>query len=553
MTIQWHDAALSIMEGLDCPRSLTVAIMLRYEDWDGLVALSADPSHYCTAESYWRAAQATDLLRKCPDLPGGPSDADREAAATEKWWWAERECKRTNDRLNHLADLASEFLLNEDEARVWGVLLRARKVMARIMGSGPPSPHGRFGPGATVSDVSRMTLTPDKMSSGLTLTPSALGYLFPWMGTRWGQAHAALGLTPTFTGGNVYFTVPKTAKIKRACAKEPSLNSYYQLGYGGYLQRKLGAFFGYRWSGAQEIHRQVACKSSRDGSFATIDLTSASDCNSTALVKLLTPYAWHCAMSDLRCSHTLVPTGDGLRRVYLEKFSSMGNGFTFELETCVFTSLCMGLYPDLIPGVTLFVYGDDIIVPTECAEGVIAILKYCGFTPNMAKTFVSGPFRESCGGDFWDGVPVRPYSLKGIPCEPQHWIAFANGVRRSCRANDEPSSQRFPSLRRAWFRLLDSLPSAIRRCRGPEELGDLLVHDEPERWYSRTKESRRYFRVYRPVPVKVRFSGYAYEIQFAAVLYGLRLGGPSNGTEHQRWMVPRDGVRGYKLGWVQRS
>lgn len=298
----------------------------------------------------------------------------------------------------------------------------------------------------------------------------------------------------------------------------------------------------------QNVHRLVACAASKSGDFATIDLSSASDCVSTNLVKLVTPSRWYTDLSALRSPMTKVKG----KWYHLEKFSSMGNGYTFELETTIFTAIAMSISKDLIPGKNLFVYGDDIIVPSQFSADVIAALRFCGFTTNSRKTFVQGPFRESCGGDFFDGKAVRPYQLKEDPDEPQKLIAFANGIRRlASQAGFSPV--RSSSLRRAWFRCLDLLPAPIRRCRGPEALGDVVIHDAEERWQVRWRGSIRYVRVYRPATYrKVRWSGFPYGVQFAAALYGVSLTDKSRGPippESKRYIIPRDSVIGYKVGW----
>jgi len=57
------------------------------------------------------------------------------------------------------------------------------------------------------------------------------------------------------------------------------------------------------------------------------------------------------------------------------------------------------------------VYGDDIIVRKSVYEPLIELLAYLGFTTNSRKTFSSGPFRESCGADWYEGKDVRPFTL----------------------------------------------------------------------------------------------------------------------------------------------
>jgi hypothetical protein len=99
----------------------------------------------------------------------------------------------------------------------------------------------------------------------------------------------------------------------------------------------------------------------------------------------------------------------------------MGNGYTFPLQTLLFSSLVVAVYKTLnipvhlprgsCPG-NFGVFGDDIICVTEAADLVLSMLGRLGFLPNADKTFVEGPFRESCGADFLNGIDVRPVFVK---------------------------------------------------------------------------------------------------------------------------------------------
>jgi len=567
LTPEMQEVAISIMESLDCARSLSVAILIRSGEWDQLVQLRVDPRSFVSPETYLLWSQATDLLRKVESLP--VREINREKATEEKWLWAERQCYRTNQRLSPYLDTNGTLLPLEGQgASLEGFFLSAKKAMRWLIGNSVPLDlTPKFGPGATVSDPSVRCLAPDKMSSTPTAT-SDCDFLYGlWIETAWGRAAQALGNQRwSICRGNEYFTVPKDATILRACAKGPSINVSYQLAVGKQLRRRL-RLRGLDLDHAQEIHRQVACAASKSGEFATIDLSSASDCVSTALVKLLLPNQWHDLLYWLREPLTKVPAsvvrrGEGSKpgKVWylLEKFSAMGNGFTFELETAVFTALIMGLDGSLKPGVNMWVFGDDIIVPTHLADAVISMLRFCGFTPNPRKTFLDSEFRESCGGDFFAGQAVRPYLLKEFPNEPQEWITFANGLRRMASQNALSNDVR-RRLTRSWFRILDRIPVAIRRCRGPEALGDIVIHDEEARWVTRIRGSIRYVRCYRPAVFrKVYWWGYGYDVQMASALYGLMFEPrPEPGrrvwNDDSRYLVPRDGVMGYKVGWAKFS
>jgi hypothetical protein len=88
----------------------------------------------------------------------------------------------------------------------------------------------------------------------------------------------------------------------------------------------------------------------------------------------------------------------------------MGNGFTFPLETLIFWSLAAACCPQDSDATA---YGDDLIVPTECYPLLVEVLVALGFVVNLTKSYHTGPFRESCGKDYFRGTDVRPYYPKG--------------------------------------------------------------------------------------------------------------------------------------------
>jgi hypothetical protein len=63
----------------------------------------------------------------------------------------------------------------------------------------------------------------------------------------------------------------------------------------------------------------------------------------------------------------------------------------------------------------VYVYGDDIIIDSKFTESVVRGLSQIGLLVNLEKTYRSGPFRESCGGDFHFGMDVTPVRVRKIP------------------------------------------------------------------------------------------------------------------------------------------
>lgn len=134
---------------------------------------------------------------------------------------------------------------------------------------------------------------------------------------------------------------------------------------------------------------------------STLDWKNASDSNRTDRVRVLLHPLIFNAMNAAR-SHFVMIThrenGQSFKAYHpVEKFSSMGNGFTFELLTL--TILAMARIHD--PEAS--VYGDDLICDNSVVDKVISSCQAAGFELNLKKSFIKKPLRESCGGYYLDG------------------------------------------------------------------------------------------------------------------------------------------------------
>lgn len=518
-------------EDISTPRSLSVSILMRYGEWDQLAALQTNPEHYLDAFEYWKDVQASCFLKKYEPLE---TSIDRAQIALSTFYECEKACYRSNERLSPYLEGVSHPSVNEG---VLNVLLRARKIISTILGPCPTLLEGRFGPGATFGDKGLSSTIPDKMSSSPTMTRDSWPFLFQWSGTLWAKALGDLGKVPQVIPGNRFTTVPKDCTKNRGIAVEPSINVFYQLAFGKVIRSRLSRL-GINLNEGQDTHRYLAMVSSVDGSLATLDLSNASDTICKNLVEFLLPPSWFEWLSSLRSKKTFI---EG-RWVFLEKFSSMGNGFTFELETLLFLGLVASLIGEDRIGKDVFAYGDDLLFPSEFFEDVCGLLHFCGFSPNKKKSFSSGYFRESCGGDFFNGVGVRPYYIKEDPDSPDKLMALANGINRSIGGH----LGREIVLKRAWLTCLSEIPSPIRCLRGPSDLGDIVIHDSPSLWKTKCVDSIRYIKAYRPAKYrKVLMRGFADSVTLATSIYGQPVG--------LGYIIPRDGVLGHKIAWVPYS
>jgi hypothetical protein len=234
----------------------------------------------------------------------------------------------------------------------------------------------------------------------------------------WADAEKRRSETFGFTSfnGNKLFFVPKNTEVARTCCTEPVLNMLLQKGIGGYIESRLSRYFGISLDLQPDLNRRLARKGSIDGSFGTIDLTSASDSMSWALVQQIVPNHLCGWLAQTRSRFTTLPNGENLE---LMMISTMGNGFTFPLQTLIFACVVRSVYqqmgfPSFDPSRHLGVFGDDIIVRREAYDEVVLRLTNLGFEVNEGKSFNSGFFRESCGSDWYDGHDVRGVYIKTL-------------------------------------------------------------------------------------------------------------------------------------------
>jgi hypothetical protein len=241
--------------------------------------------------------------------------------------------------------------------------------------------------------------------------------------------------------------VPKTLKGPRVIAIEPVCMQYVQQGIRDYLYDRIESYdltagqINFR---DQSVNQKLAMTSSMTGQLATIDLSDASDRVPRDLALEMFR-----ANPDLRdsidsCRSMKAQLPDGRLVSPLRKFASMGSALCFPVEAMYFYTICVvALLKDKnlsvcsrnVKFVTrdIYVYGDDLVVPSTNAIAVLEHLQKYNCKVNTNKTFVSGSFRESCGVDAYAGYPVTPVYLRHERPKNRRqasqlisWVATAN-------------------------------------------------------------------------------------------------------------------------------
>lgn len=479
------------------PTGLRIIELIKQRDYEGIVRFDLDMNevgwdifhliHCRQALAFWQKYRELDI----PTI-------DKEAAAVSKYWAAEESCKLTNEcfRLERLG--LFQFLPHIESA-----LRGARARIRRVLGNAPSISELQleFGPGATTSIKRRDAVPQEKLADPPSCSYDlyASGFLptllreMPHYTSEHAVDHFLQEVSPgelvrgfaRRAGPNELWAwevetvpvklepaklgfVPKNALTHRSIDVQPTLNTLLQKGIGTHMRKLLLARAGVDIRD-QTRNQRVARYGSITNETATLDLSSASDLIARGLVKYLLPDDWFRLLAGAACSQT---TWKGTTHV-LQKFCSMGNGFTFPLETLIFWALSSAVLGSR--DFWLSVYGDDIIVPTDYSARVIVALEGAGFEINKKKSFVDGPFRESCGAEYYSGISTRPYfQKKVVSCETLftlHNFYFRENNPEMCKA------------------VLNHIPEYFHWIVGPDGYGD--GHLLSDRWTKKRNRNMR--------------------------------------------------------------
>lgn len=498
--------AITVLEDLSIQHALRggpvgaeIAALIKAHDYAALIRFELNPNApdwgiYSLIE----CRQALAFWQKYEPLvvPG----VDKEATAAGKFWETEKACSFTNECFVQHSLGRFSFLPHVERA-----LRGARARIKRVLGGAPSIDELplKFGPGATATIrkadavpqeklADRPSCSYDLLASGLlpellrsmphyTTEHSTKHWFEPvpsdvtWEGKESAaRAHSnkhwvwlVESVDVDVMTSSLSF-VPKNALTYRSIDVQPTLNTILQGGIGRTMRKLLLARAGVDIRD-QTQNQRLAQYASITGILATLDLSSASDLIARELVRYLVPADWYRLLAGAACSQTRY---NGTTHV-LQKFCSMGNGFTFPLETLIFWALSDEPLGDR--NYWLSVYGDDIIVPANKAGDVVAALEGAGFIVNKKKSFVDGPFRESCGVEYYSGISTRPYFQKdAVSCETLftlHNFYFRENNPEMCKS------------------VLAHIPEYFHWVVGPDGYGD--GHLLSNRWTKKRNRSMR--------------------------------------------------------------
>jgi hypothetical protein len=202
--------------------------------------------------------------------------------------------------------------------------------------------------------------------------------------------------------------VPKTWKIYRLITPLTLIGLFFSYGLGRVFTSRLKDA-GLDIAKLQQVHRKLVKQFSIDRTHATADLSCASDSITSELLNRVLPRPWYNALKKTFVRHLNVNGSIFSTASVLP----MGNGATFPVETLVFYCIIKAIGNLSGTKGIYSVYGDDLIYPSRLHGYVTEVFPQLHLRLNLDKTFVSTPFRESCGSDYYRGQDVRPYFLRG--------------------------------------------------------------------------------------------------------------------------------------------
>jgi hypothetical protein len=216
--------------------------------------------------------------------------------------------------------------------------------------------------------------------------------------------------------------VPKTAKGPRLIAAEPTSHQWCQQLLLRFLFDQCRVHFGTHFIDFRDQNKSgdMVLKASLDRELATVDLSDASDRLTCWTVERIfrTNASLLSALHAARTRYVRDEISDIPSFLSLRKFASQGTATTFPVMSLVMLCIALGStlgYHERVTWAKIMelrtkvrVFGDDIILPTYGYERLVRAMDLLQLKVNVAKSYINGHFRESCGTDGFRGFNVTP-------------------------------------------------------------------------------------------------------------------------------------------------
>ena len=459
-------AVFDFLSSLESPRALTVWLLYKNKEHDQLTALDIDPAWYDNKYRFRVDYIATQFLAKASFLR---TSFNKEQVAYEKFLKYETLCNQTNNRFRN----PSLDPLNQG-VNVW-LLNAVKRKISQILGDFSPDEFvdsANWGPGVSTLVKGEEVSGINKFHEERGMTHDLYSLVGDWFHVAyplWFEHLTGESREHWYTPqvGNVIVTVPKNSKTDRVIAIEPGFNLWFQKGLGSMIRRRLRRF-GIDLN-SQEKNALLAKESSISGYYATVDFSSASDSIAREVVREILPPRWFAMMDSCRSKVGKLSSEDQVIR--WEKFSSMGNGFTFELESLIFFATAWAVKDYNGSEGEISVFGDDVVLPRSDYALFSSFSEYLGFRVNPDKSCHEGWFRESCGAYWYDGLDCKPLYLKERLHHVESFYRLANGIRNLAHRFRSYSGCDSGFLD-CWRHLVERVPEPLR-FRVPRSAGDV--------------------------------------------------------------------------------
>lgn len=435
-----------------------------------------------TPVQFWVFAQASAAVKKLVD----PS-YDRLPATYQTWWSNEERCRKLNRKFDILMRLhkAGTFVSGTDIHRAKryetvSLLQRFRAAIHYVLGDCPPlddiAENAYYGPGSSTGVKGREVHYHRKVQNFDTCSGSV--DLASLMLCHDKAVWSEVGMDPTYShlpearegmrrvvserlAENVVpadhlMFVHKNIAVQRSICAQPTVSGALQLGFHVDMAHRLLTrcsidLSNQGWN--QKLARLGSLHWRENNPLCTLDKSDASALISQNLVLLGLPAAWCRALMRTRTASYFTPLSMGGKVHPYYMYGGMGNGTTFAIQTLLFWAGAYATSGHETPEAFVeeheyAVYGDDVILRRDHAKRYMSFMHLLGLRFNKRKTFLNGPFRESCGADYYDGQRVRPATVDSESGTLSELELI--GIHNTLADGPFPLKEALASIRRLW-------------------------------------------------------------------------------------------------------